>query len=224
MAVLTEGMHPGEFIGELAMGIGYHVDAITLKSGENLEAGAPIAALQTGSPTVTVATAVSGTGGTVGNGTVTITADDGATAGLWTVEITTSGATGKFKVIRPDGTVQGTGTVGTAYTAGELNVTLADGAADWTAGDIITVDVSYANNESDLEWVEYDPDGTDGSQVLAGILMKDTDASSAAVATTALVRGPAMVNKNDLQWISGIDADQTAGGIAALMALGIKAV
>ncbi len=38
MATLTEGKHEGEFIGELAMGIGYHVDIGTLKSGQNLKA------------------------------------------------------------------------------------------------------------------------------------------------------------------------------------------
>lgn len=39
MATLTEGKHEGEFIGELAMGIGYHVDVGTLISGQNLSAG-----------------------------------------------------------------------------------------------------------------------------------------------------------------------------------------
>lgn len=39
MTTLTEGMHEGEFIGELAMGIGYHVDELTLVSGQNLAAG-----------------------------------------------------------------------------------------------------------------------------------------------------------------------------------------
>lgn len=38
MATLTEGMHEGEFIGELAMGVGYHVDEITVLSGANLVA------------------------------------------------------------------------------------------------------------------------------------------------------------------------------------------
>jgi hypothetical protein len=32
-------MHEGEFIGELAMGVGYHVDAVTVLSGQNLVAG-----------------------------------------------------------------------------------------------------------------------------------------------------------------------------------------
>lgn len=40
MVTLTEGRHEGEFIGELALGVGYHVDEITLLSGENLPAGA----------------------------------------------------------------------------------------------------------------------------------------------------------------------------------------
>lgn len=40
MTTLTEGKHEGEFIGELAMGIGYHVDVVTLASGQNLAAGA----------------------------------------------------------------------------------------------------------------------------------------------------------------------------------------
>ena len=43
MVTLTEGMHEGEFIGELAMGIGYHVDEVTLTSGQDLAAGAVVA-------------------------------------------------------------------------------------------------------------------------------------------------------------------------------------
>ena len=40
MTTYTEGMHEGEFIGELSMGIGYHVDDTdTLVSGQNLAAG-----------------------------------------------------------------------------------------------------------------------------------------------------------------------------------------
>jgi hypothetical protein len=35
-------MHEGEFIGELAMGIGYHADKVTVLSGQNLVAGAVV--------------------------------------------------------------------------------------------------------------------------------------------------------------------------------------
>ena len=42
MTTLTEGMHAGEFIGELAMAIGYHADKETIVSGQNLSAGAVV--------------------------------------------------------------------------------------------------------------------------------------------------------------------------------------
>lgn len=125
MAAITEGMHAGEFIGELAMGIGYHVEQITVLSGENLVAGAVL-------------------------GKVT--------------------ASGKY--------------------------------------------------------VAFDNAGTDdGRRTAAGILMDNTDASSGDVTTaTALLRGPAMVNKNDLTWAAGVDAAEQAAALTTLMGLGIKGV
>jgi hypothetical protein len=125
MATLTEGMHEGEFIGQLAMGIGYHVDQVTVLSGQNLVAGAVV-------------------------GKVT--------------------ASGKY--------------------------------------------------------VAYDNAGTDdGRRSVAGILVAAVDASGGDVATgRVLLRGPAIVNKNDLTWAAGIDAGEQATAIAALLALGIKAV
>ena len=39
MTTLTEGKQTGEFIGQLAMGPGYHIDEVTLISGQNLAAG-----------------------------------------------------------------------------------------------------------------------------------------------------------------------------------------
>lgn len=223
MTTLTEGMHEGEFIGELAMGIGYHVDAITLDTG-NLVAGAVLGAIETGTPTATAGTPIAAAGGTIGNGTISaVTADAGAPAGTWLLECTATGATGKFKVIKPDGTIDGILTIGTAYNGG-INLTVADGLNDWLVGDIIPVVVSYSGTETAPKFVEYNPTATDGSQIVAGILMKATDARSADVVTTALRRGPATVNKNDLTWKSGATAAQIAKGTAQLLALGIKAV
>jgi len=224
MTTLTEGMHEGEFIGELAMGVGYHVDAITLNAGQNLVAGAVIAALEMGTPTATAGTPVSGTGATVGNGTVSaVTADAGAMAGNWNLICTATGATGKFRVMNPAGVLDGILTIGTAYNGG-INLTVSDGANDWLVDDIIPVTVAYAGDAVDKEYTEWNPAGTDGSQFVGGILMKDTDATSADTATTALLRGPATVNYNDLTWKSGATAAQKLAGKAALQALGIKAV
>lgn len=224
MAALTEPLHEGEFIGELAMGLGYHVDAITLKSGESLVAGAVIGAVETGTPTVTVGTPISGTGGTVGNGAVgTWTADAGVMEGAWKIVITAAASNaGKFEVVRPDGTIDGVGTVAVAYNGG-INGTLADGSSDWAVDDVIPITVTYDGDDTAKQYVEYDPTNTDGSQTVAGILMKKTDASGGAVATTALLRGPATVNSNDLSWFSGATAAQKAEGVEQLLRLGIKA-
>lgn len=39
MATLNEGRHAGEFIGELAMGIGYHTEPVTVLADQVLSAG-----------------------------------------------------------------------------------------------------------------------------------------------------------------------------------------
>lgn len=124
MPTLTEGMHEGEFIGELAMGVGYHVDEITVLSGQTLVAGAVVGKVS---------------------------------------------ASGKY--------------------------------------------VAYDNTGTD-----------DGRRTVAGILVPAADASGGDVVSRALVRGPAVVNKNDLTWAAGIDAAEQAAAIAELLTLGIKAV
>lgn len=42
MTTLTEGLYEGEFVGQLAMGIGFHVDQVTVLSGQVLVAGAVV--------------------------------------------------------------------------------------------------------------------------------------------------------------------------------------
>ncbi len=226
MTTLTEGMHEGEFIGELAMGIGYHVDAITLKSGTSLVAGAALGVIETGTPTATAGTPFTAGGGTVGGGAVSaVSADAGAMAGNWLVEIVgAAGATAAFKVIRPDGSIDGQGAVGTAYNGtGSINFTIADGTPDYGPNMFVPITVTYGGDETVKKYVEYNPAGTDGSQNLAGFLMKKTDASLADVSTTAFLRGPAIVNANDITWKTGMTAAQkTAAKAAALANLRIK--
>lgn len=117
MATLTEGMHEGEFIGQLAMGIGYHVDEITIESGQNLVAGAAI---------------------------------------------------------------------------GQI--------------------------ESSGKYVAFDNAGTDdGRRTLAGFLFGKVNASAGDKKGRALLRGPALINKNDLTWAAGVDASEQAAALAALL-------
>lgn len=153
---------------------------VTIASGNNLVAGSVIGAiLATAAQTVTAGAAQSGGGGTVGNGSIgTPTADAGAMPGTWLVRITAeSSNAGSFVVQRPDGTIDGNGTVAVAYD-GQLNFTLADGSNDWKEDDVIPITVSY--DEAALEFKLSLAAATDGSQTPMYVLAEDVDASSAA--------------------------------------------
>lgn len=157
---------------------------VTIASGENLIAGTVIGkVLAAASATVTPGTPVSGSGGTVGNGAVgTWTSDAGAQAGTWYLRITAENANlGNYVVERPDGTIDGVGTVGTAYN-GQINGTLADGANDWKEDDYIPIVVSYA---SGLSYKKSLAAATDGSQEPDLVLAQDCDASGGATEAVA---------------------------------------
>lgn len=218
MATLTETMHEGEFIGELAMGIGFHVDPITLKLGQNKVAGAVLGANVAG----TSASAAKA-GGNTGNGTFTLDAtapiQPGAKEGVYVVTCIAAAVNGgTFRVEDPDGTVLGDVAVGATF-SDDIKFVIADGATDFIVGDAFNVTISALT----YKHLEYDPAGTDGSQIVSGILMKNTNATAADVVTTALKRGPAVVNANDLTWKTGMTAAQKTTARNALQALGIKA-
>lgn len=224
MVTLTETMHEGEFIGELAMGIGFHVDAITLKTGQNKVAGAVLGANVAG----TSASAAK-SGGNTGNGTFVLDAttpiQPRAIEGVYTLRCVTAVVNGGvFRLEGPLGVVLGDSTItpgagGTVTINEHIKGVLTDGATDFIVGDGFDITISALT----YKHLEYDPAGTDGSQIVSGILMKNTNATAADVATTALRRGPGVVNANDLTWKSGATAAQILAGKASLQALGIKA-
>lgn len=158
---------------------------ITLTGSAALKAGTVLGeVLAAANATVTPGTPVSGDGGTVGNGAVgTWTSDAGAQEGTWYLEITAESANaGTFKVTRPDGTLDGIGTVAVAYNGG-INGTLADGANDWKAGDLIPIVVSYDHSANSYQ--KSLAAATDGSQVPSLVLAQDADASAADVEAMA---------------------------------------
>jgi hypothetical protein len=161
---------------------------VTIEAGENLVAGTVLGALlEAADLTVTTGTPISGTGGTVGDGALGAwTADAGAQVGTWVLTCTVAGATGKFEVKRPDGTVDGVATVASAYNGG-INGTIADGAADWAVGDVIPMVV--AATLSTLTYKKSLSAATDGSQTPDLILAQDCDASSADTEAVAYESG-----------------------------------
>jgi hypothetical protein len=166
-------------VPQIIAGGTYTTRKLTLVSGAgDLDAGTVLGAiLAAAAATVTVGTPVSGVGGTVGNGTVSaFTSDDGAQEGTWMLICTATGATGKFRVMRPDGTLDGILTIGSAYNGG-INGTVSDGANDWLVDDVIPITVAYT--WASLKYKKSIAAATDGSQYPRTVLAQDTDATSA---------------------------------------------
>jgi len=165
----------------------YTTRKVTITGAAALLAGTVLGAvLDDTVATVTPGAAVSGTGGTVGNGSIgTPTVDDGAMEGTWRVVITNAATNaGAFEVVRPDGSIDGVGTVAVAYN-GQLNFTLADGSNDWVEDDYIPIVVSYASKKYKKSVAA----ATDGSQIPEMVLLQDADASGADVEAIALETG-----------------------------------
>lgn len=215
MAVATyNNKRSGCYLGETAS-LNIVNEEIRVRTGSGiLDAGTLLGQVLDGTPAVTPGTPVSTVGGTVGNGAVGAwTADAGVAEGAWKLKVTVTGATGKYEVRRPDGSLDGIGTIGSAYNGG-INGTLADGANDWLVGDEIPMAVAYATDA--VEYVPHDPALTNGGQNVAAILFHPIDATSADVKTVATRRGPCTINGNMLTFKSGISANDKAAAIQAL--------
>ncbi|MEV5033674.1 head decoration protein [Sphingobium sp. LMC3-1-1.1] len=167
----------------------YTTRKVTILSGQNLVAGAVIGAILLGAVTVTPGAAVSATpAGTPGNGSIgTVTSDAGAQEGTYQVVIIEPAANGgTYEVTKPDGTVDGTGVIGQAYN-GSINFTLADGATDFVAGDLIPVVVDYATGSGKYKLSL--AAAVDGSEVPDLILSYDVDATDGDVEAIAYETG-----------------------------------
>jgi hypothetical protein len=126
---------------------------------------------------------------------------------------------GTFEVYRPDGTLDGVGTVAVAYD-GTVKFTLADGATDLAPGDTAKVTVAYAAGSGKVVPLNYA--AVDGSQNVYGIAVRPATAPNGVdVPIVTMPRGPALVVDSGLIWPVGATSDQIAAGTAQLAALGI---
>ena len=133
---------------------------------------------------------------------VTVTAGDGNTgdgeatladpplgqlaeAGIYRLACITAGADGgTFQVLSPKGYVLPALTVGEAYESDHLNLTVADGAADFVVGDAFAIEVS-----GDDKVVGLDPAAVDGTAEAIGIVAFDVTAPDGTDAeVTAILR------------------------------------
>jgi Bacteriophage lambda head decoration protein D len=188
-------------------------EEVTVASGQNLSIGDVVGKI-TKAGTASSA-AFAGNTGDGAMGAVTVSA--GAEPGDYKLVIVEPGTNlGTFTVEGPDGVVIGTGVVAAAFSAGGLSFTLADGAADFVAGDGFTITVAAGSGK----YAIYNNAATDGTEVAAGVLLADADASAADVAGLILARGPAIVKSTGLGWNSQLQAAIDAG-LADLAALNI---
>lgn len=182
-------------------------EAGTLNSGESCVAGEVLGQLKTA-----VGAKVSGTGdGTVG----AVTLGPAAEVGIYVLTGKTESANaGTFSVRTPSGGYLPDLTVAVAYASAHINLTVADGTADWDIGDVIHVTVTGG------DYAPYDPAATDGTQTADAILFANSDASGADHGITVLVRD-AEVSSAMLTWPVGISDANKSIATARLAARGI---
>ena len=129
------------------------------------------------STTITAAGAVAAAfSGNTGNGAMgAITLSAGAKPGAYKLVIVEPGSNvGTFIVEDPDGKFVGRGVVAAAFSAGGLAFTLADGAADFVAGDGFTITVGAGSGN----YTAYGDSATDGTDECLGALYRKVDDST----------------------------------------------
>jgi hypothetical protein len=157
--------------------------------------------------------------GNTGNGTITAAPAVGQTAkpGVYrTICIEPAADGGKFAVEDPDGILIGIATVGVEF-ATHLTFTIADGAADFVAGDSFTITVAAGSGK--VKQIDFA--ATDGSNIAWGLLLLDSTAPDGADRSAVAIVRNAIVSDNGIIWPAGATANQKAAAIAQLKSAGI---
>lgn len=198
MTELVEKLHAAGFLISEANGNRSRDNGILI-SGQNLGAGTVLGKKATAGTVTGAAQA-----GNTGNGTITgLSAGGAAKVGVYRAVCIEPGANvGTFALFDPDGVEVGTATVAVGFT-GPVNFTINDGAADFISGDTFNISVSGLTSKYTI----LAPAATDGTQIAAGILLSDVNAT-AADQPCAVITRQAEVNGNELVYPGGITAPQ----------------
>ena len=154
-------------------------------------------------------------GGNSGNGTITMDVTDpvlgNAKNGTYAVRcVATATNSGTFRVTSPSGHLVGDVDVGSTF-ANQIKFSIADGSPDFALGDGFDVTVNLAGSK----WVALDPTASDGSQIAAGILFEQTDASTGDTQAVAHTND-CEIRGSTLTWPSGITSAQQQAAINVL--------
>jgi len=199
MTELSEGQHKSEFLVTEGRGT-ISRETVTILSGQNLKAGHVLGKVAIGEASGAASS------GNTGDGVLSaISVGEGAKEGDYTLTcIEAAAGAGTFSIEDPDGVTIGTVEVGAAF-VGAINFTLNAGATDFVAGDLFTITVAAGSGK----YKEYNPANTDGSEVVAAILLDNVDASEEDK-EAAVISRHAEVNESELVWFDGASDVQKA--------------
>lgn len=192
-------------------------ESLTLLAGGADKRVVEIGTILGGSIAAATAAAVAGN---TGNGVLTL-ANPAVSAGInagdfQAICIEPAANGGVFEVFDHNGVSVGTATVGVAFT-GPVRFTIADGGTDFVAGDAFLIKVPASTKVK-----EWDPAGADGSAEVVGVALAKGFAPAAADAgILGIVRGPAILDLDGIEWPDGVTTDQKSAAINALKAKNI---
>ena len=206
----------------------YSREAVTLLAGDGGERRVDVGTILANLVEPSSATAVvSADAGNTGDGALameTTAVTSAAREGVYVavcIEPAVDGGT--FDVQDPDGKSIGTATVGAVF-GKQVRFTISDGATDFVAGDRFEISVARASAASNAgKVVAWDPDASDGSQVIWGIALNEATAPDGQDLVGGLVglRRLSLVKERGIAWPAGITDRQKALAVEALEALGM---
>lgn len=194
-------------------------DNIVVAASQTLLAGTILGRITVGA---LAAAAVAVAGNT---GAATITASPavavGTPTGAYRLTAVTAGATAEWLLESPDGV-----TLGNVVTAVETTIagigpfTIADPGTDPAIGDQFTITVTDAAHANEGQYVIHDPEGTNGSQNVSGVLYDAVTTGAGETADAVAIVRDAEVIAARLVY-DDHDTTEKAAARAALTALGV---
>ena len=216
MTILTEGRHAGEFI--LSEGeAGYSRDNLKIAAEQTVEPGTVLAAKVVVADATSAASAAAGN--TASSGTIAMDATPLTSAAKNGRYVGVASAATKVDWTDPDGVQIGVSTHGSLFNKGGVRFTITAGGTPNVVGDTFYVDVGV--EPGDLQYVVYDQDGTDGSQIAKAVAISGVTTGVGATAKVAGITRAAQVKGVALAWPEDITAAEKALGVSQLAAQGI---
>lgn len=215
MPTLYEPRHPGEFIINEDPGTRSR-EALKIAENQDFEPGVVLGKIAVVADVVASAAARAANAGN-------------ATIAMGTPNVTTKVKDGRYKGIAvtattvrwedPEGKEVGTSTHGAEFAKGGVKFTITAGGNANVAGDEFYVDV--AADGEDFQYVEFNQDGTDGSEIPAALAIYGAKTGSGETTKIAGIVRNAEVNGNCIAWPDDLTAGERVNAEQSLSDLGI---